>query len=333
MNDIDDPLWNPNAKADEDLIRIEQLLLPLGVRVRGVAMPPIRERKPRHLRGLRLAMAASVVLMILAGGFQYRLRWQNDAGWQVTKTAATVTSSTRLHPGEQIVTEPDQTAKISVARIGNISLSPGSSLRLEQTGTGNHRVRLDSGHMRARIWAPPGYFGVETGSAEIVDLGCDFEVWKQPGGTGRVQVLSGWISYQAGEDEILVAEGYAVSFDRTMAGTPLRVDASPAFAQAVQALDAQAGENTARVEALAAMVAKTARDQDSLTLLSLLTRRPLLARTDIYPRLAKALRVKSDAPGHRKAWEDGDTSAMNAWWERLPRQPKRWLANWVDVLP
>lgn len=333
MNDIDDPLWNPAAKADGDLVRIEQLLSPLGARARGITMPTVRTHQPRHLRGLGWAMAAAVTLMVSAGAFQYRLRWQEGAGWQASRTTAASTTNSRLDPGHRIVTRPDQTARISVARIGNISLSPDSSLRLERTGTGQHRVRLDSGHMRARIWAPPGYFGVETGSAEIVDLGCDFEVWKQADGTGRVQVLSGWISYRAGDNDILVAEGYAASFDRTRIGTPVRVDAPTAFAQAVHALDAQSDDNTANVEALAATVAKAARNQDSLTLLSLLTRRPLLARTDIYPRLAEALRVRNDAPGHRKAWEDGDTSAMNAWWERLPRQPKRWLANWNDVLP
>ena len=170
MNDIDDPLWNPAAKADGDLVRIEQLLSPLGARARarGITMPTVRTHQPRHLRGLGWAMAAAVTLMVSAGAFQYRLRWQEGAGWQASRTTAASTTNSRLDPGHRIVTRPDQTARISVARIGNISLSPDSSLRLERTGTGQHRVRLDSGHMRARIWAPPGYFGVETGSAEIV---------------------------------------------------------------------------------------------------------------------------------------------------------------------
>lgn len=333
MSEVDDPLWDPKAKPDHDLARLERILSPLGARARGVVMPSLHDRLPRGARGLGWALAAGIAAILMVGGFQYRLGWRNGASWPVTHGSFGTAANASLAPGQEVTTKSGQTLRIQVARIGSISLSPHSRLVLEQTQTGRHRVRLDKGHMRARIWAPPGYFGVNAGKAEIVDLGCDFDVWSQPGDVVRIRVRSGWISYQVGSHDILVAEGHEMSLRGQEVGTPLRIGASNAFMQAVKELDAEVDSRNPDVVALAAIVAESASDQDALTLLSLLTRRPYLAGTAIYPRLAKALHVPDDVRGHREAWQRGNTAAINAWWDRLPRQPKRWLANWTDVLP
>ncbi|MGI8561717.1 MAG: FecR domain-containing protein, partial [Luteimonas sp.] len=232
-------------------------------------------------------------------------------------------------------TASNETAKIAVARIGSIALSPDSTLRLVETEKGKHRVALEQGHLRARIWAPPGYFGVRAGSAEVVDLGCDFDLWKNHDGSGRVFVRSGWVSYRVGVEDILVPEGYALSFAGRTAQTPLRPDAPGAFASAVRELERVAGSGDAdgkAVEEAAQRVASAARDRDAFTLLSLLSRQPRLASTALYPRLGAALGVRADDLAHRQAWQTGDHRAINAWWKKIPTQPKRWWANWKDAL-
>lgn len=336
MNERDDPLWTPDARPDEELARIEHLLGRYGVRARGLSMPEVSMPQRRRKPALLWALAAGVVLMLLGSGYQYRLSWARDSSWTAVRSEGPADQrEEQLEPGQSLSTGAQESATIAVARIGRISLSPDSSLQLLETGTGKHRVMLEHGHMRARIWAPPGYFAVRADGADVVDLGCDFDLWKAPDGSGRVFVRSGWISYRIGFDDILVPEGYALSFADGRARTPLRPDAPEDFTHAVNVLEAavssvdiipEAMENAAR------NVSEAARDQDAFTLLSLLSRWPALAHTMLYPRLAAALGVRDDNDAHRQAWAAGDQEAMDAWWTRIPRQPKQWWANWRDAL-
>ncbi|RNF85127.1 hypothetical protein EER27_04930 [Lysobacter psychrotolerans] len=236
--------------------------------------------------------------------------------------------------------------RIAVARIGRIALSPGSRLRLLETRTGAHRVTLEVGHMRARIWAPPGHFRVADGPAEVVDLGCDFDVWKQGDGSGRVFVRSGWVAYRVGSKDVLVPAGFGMRFDARGPATPLRPNATRAFTTSVRDLenaltraDTSDGDmqdidvTAADIRAAADRVAANAADTDAYTLLSLLTVHPDLAGTALYPRLARALRIARTDRTHRAGWIAGDQRAINQWWEKYPTQPKRWWTHWADALP
>lgn len=335
MIEHDDPLWNPDASADEELVKIQRLLGPYGIRVRGLPTP-IFDMPRRHAGWFPWALAAGLALLLLGGGYQYRLAWGSGSSWAVVRNvAATVEGGAKLAPGQSLSTASEESATISVARIGRIVLSPDSSLRLVETGAGKHRVALEHGHMRARIWAPPGYFAVRAGGAEVVDLGCDFDLWKDRDGSGRIFVRSGWVSYRAGIEDVLVPEGYGLHFaQKGRVNAPLRVDAGADFVSAINALEAAIaldGWNSPAVEDAARRVAGTARDEDAFTLLSMLTRRPSLASTELYPRLGMALGVRDDNGRHRQSWEAGDQDAINAWWERIPRQPKRWWINWADA--
>lgn len=335
MNERDDPLWNPDAPADGDLERIRRLLGPYGVGARGATVPAFAPPRRRR-RAWRWALAAGVAVLLLGGGYRYRLAWTPGGSWTAVRSeGAAIAGETRLSPGQRLDTARSESATISVARIGRIRLSPDSGLRLVETAAGMHRVVLEHGHMRARIWAPPGFFAVRADDAEVVDLGCDFDLWKGLDGSGRVFVRSGWVSYRIGRDEILVPEGHALRFARGRAWTPLRTDAPAGFARAVRDLEtaiASAGAVSPAIDGAAKRVAEAARDRDAFTLLSLLTRWPFLARTGLYPRLGAALDAGRGSDRHRQAWAAGDQDAMDAWWKKLPRQPKRWWVNWMDGL-
>jgi hypothetical protein len=336
MTNPNDPLWNPDAPADEELDRIQLALAPYGARARGLVMPIIPVHRRPLRRALPWAMAAGIALLLLGAGYQYRLAWAPGSTWSVVRYESSGSKEkTQLQLGHRLETSTHEMATITVARIGSIALSPDSIMRLVETKTGKHRVALEQGHMRARIWAPPDYFGVRTDAGEVVDLGCDFDLWKERNGSGRVFVRSGWISYRVGNEDILVPKGYALSFVNQKAGTPLRPDAPASLRTAVHALETALSSKTVRsVELYDATerVADAARDQDAFTLLSLLTRWPSLARTPLYPRLATALRVQGDSTDHRSAWEEGDLEAIDMWWDKLPRQPKQWWTHWRDVL-
>lgn len=336
MNDIDDPLWNPAAAGDADLRRLRALLAPYGAAARGLGDWTPRAVAPaRRRRGAAAALAAGLAACLaLYAGYAWRLAWSDGRPWRVEASAAASVPA-RLAPGATLDTGAQESLTIAVARIGRIELSPRSTLRLVETRGGQHRVALDRGHLRARIWAPPGYFGVDAGAAEVVDLGCDFDVWKGADGRGRVYVRSGWVAYRLGAQEVLLPSGFAMEFDARRASTPLRPEAPPAFVQAVRelerALEATADPLAAREPA--GRVAAAAADTDAFTLLSLLTRHPALADGPLYARLARALGVSADDSAHRAAWAAGDQAAVGAWWRRMPTQPKHWWSNWSDALP
>lgn len=335
MREVDDALWNPAAEGDAELRRLRALLAPYAVAERGIGEwrpPPVAPARRR--RGLVAALAAALAAsLLLYAGYAYRFGWSEGRPWRVD-----VAGETRrpLAPGGVLETGARESLSVAVARIGRIELSPQSRLRLLETRSGRHRVSLDGGHLRARIWAPPGYFGVDEGAAEVVDLGCDFEVWKGADGRGRVYVRSGWVAYRLGAEEILLPAGFAIDFAGGRATTPLRAEATAAFAQALREFERtlEAGDRAAaEVAASSARVAATADDADAFTLLSLLTRHPSLAQDALYPRLARALGVVADDTAHRAAWTAGDQAAIDAWWRRIPRQPKHWWWNWSDALP
>lgn len=334
MNDNHDPLWDPRQSADGDLQRLQHLLAPYSARSRGLCTaPPVAAPRVQHARRWQralLAAAAALVASIALGGYLgWRFDWPAGQAWTVR---GDVDAPTQIAPGEWLRSSSGQALDIDVARIGRIVLSADSSVRLLETRRGFHRLRLEHGHMRARIWAPPGWFGISSGDAELIDLGCDFDIWKRADGSGRVLVRTGWIAYDIGADQILVPAGYQMQFEADRAYTPLRPDADPAFRKSLLALDTalrQYGPDSIEAQSSSARLAEFADERDAFSLLSLLTRYPALARTSLYPRLMQSQRLAA-SDSHRDAWMAGDIGAINQAWSTLPRQPKAWWWNWAD---
>lgn len=334
MHEHNDPLWDPRLPGDAQLNRLESLLAPSSAGARGLGQRMPRIPSPAPLRRhWPLALAASLLLCAVAAYLLHglRLHWDEGRAWTLSSE---LQGSGQIAPGDVLATSAAETVELSVARIGRVVLSPMSRLSLLGTGPSRHRVRLDHGHLRARIWAPPGYFGVHSGTAEIIDLGCDFDLWVETDHSGRVAVRSGWIVYRVGGHERLVPAGHVLEFDARRPGTPLREDAPPAVRELVREMDAllaAASLDSLRLNALSVELAGTARDAEAFTLLSLLSQRPGLAAGPLYPRLATALKVPVDDPVHRQSWIAGEQAPRNTWWKLLPTQPKQWWRNWRDL--
>ena len=235
-----------------------------------------------------------------------------------------------LRPGEWLVTDERSTARLNVGHIGEASLGPASRLQLARAGPSEHRLVLQRGELRARIWAPPRFFLVETPSATAVDLGCIYTLTVDSLGNGLLSVESGEVELVRGSATVLVPAGNAAALRRGREpGLPVPARAAAAFRRLAVAFDAGSTDG-AHVAALL----HAADRSHTITLWHLLDRVAASERTLVIARLAEL------APLPRSVTLDevsrGDSRAMRAWRETMtPRwssesvplwkRPWRWL--------
>lgn len=332
----DDYLWNRSKPVDPQVERLERLLSPFALR--DTMPPPAVVTTPRRRwRGL-IALAAALGGLMLGGYGWYwqRLQWPEGGGWDAALVMGQATLDGRslrdanaaLSPGSVIETDAKGVAKIDVARIGEVVLGNASRLRLVQTGGGRHRVQLDHGTLWARIWAPPGSFGVGVPSGDAYDLGCEFTISTDAAGNGALQVRSGWVQFERERVEVLVPQGAQVALHaRRAPGTPHASDATPDFIAALQEIDAKQGLQVGDAER---RLLAAARPQDAITLVSLLARYPALRSGAVFERTAALLPPVVT----REALATQGARALDPWWRALPYPPmKRWWLQWPDALP
>ena len=321
------------SPSGPELARMQRLLAPLRATIPS-KLPPAIERatRPRPAArrwraSKRFAQAAVFILALSGALFGYRLQWRADAPWTIENSSA----ATRWQVGTEL--RDPNAVSVRVARIGRLDFAPETQARLLASAPGNHRIALESGRLHARIWAPPSWFVVQVGPAEIVDLGCEFTLVVHSGRTD-LEVLSGWVAYRLGSKEVLLPAGYQLSFDAASATLPVRGDAKPAFAKALTELRSSlraAPPNPFALQTPIRALVDHAQSADAFSLLSVLTQYPSLAGTDLYPRMAELLQMQGD-DANRRAWAAGDTRAIERAWQRLPVQPKAWWRHWTDAL-
>lgn len=330
---VDDYLWDPNAEPDANIEEFERMLAPMSARARKLEEHPLPI--PRRAIWQRIAAIAACVASVFLGLYAvhaYRLSWEDGRPWSVTTIRANgLTRELQLRVGEILSTGPSESAVLSAARIGTLTIAPHSLAQITRTRTGLHRVELERGHLHAKVWAPPNHFGITHGEMRFTDLGCEFDLKVDAAAEGTLAVTSGWVIYRFRDEEILVPENYVLTFGRSGADVPLRRDAPEDFAAHVVELDAKARMNDrARVAELSRFIDSNARDEDYFTLLNLLIRHPALAEGPLYARLASALNVEPDE-SHRARWARGEAAARDQWWQRIPEQPKTWWLKWRDA--
>ncbi len=341
--DDSDYLWDRGDPADPEIVRLEALLAPARMRTQRRRASP-RRRGPR-----RLAWAAAAMLLLglgLASLLAHRLAWREDAPWPLLATRGEVLSrpagstgphaassgppAAALAPGAELRTGADGEAWLGIARIGRLHVAPGSRLRLDATRAGHHRLRLFEGRVHARVWAPPGHFGIAVAGGELVDLGCEFTVEVDAAGDGLLEVHSGWVMLEAGGHEALVPAGARLALrGGEPAGLPYDAGASPRFLAALGRV--QAGDGVDPQGAEIRELLASAGPRDAISLLSLLQRQPALAAgplfDDLRARLGASSVVRADVLARR-------AGALDAWWDALPYpRAKQWWWQWRDALP
>lgn len=341
----DDYLWDRSGAVDAEVAALERLLAPQGWRATEPAprrrtgtthAPPVR----RHARW-RIAFATAAVLALLAiglrGWYVQRLQWPAQQPWRMTAVEGEVRLDGRvvdapvaLAPGVVLDTG-DGRVRLRAARIGEVVVGEGSSFRIVETRSGRHRTQLREGSLWARVWAPPGAFGVATPAGDVLDLGCEFTMRAHADGSGTLTVRSGWVQVDNGWREVLVPQGARVEFAAGgRPGTPHDLGASAAFLAALRELDATADGDLAVDGDVVRRLVAAARPQDAISLLSLLQARPRLAAGPVFDRLAGWM--PAEAAVTRAAVRQRGAQALSPWWDALPYpRIKRWWTQWPDA--
>jgi len=323
-----DYLWNPEDAPDPDVEVLERTLQPLRFASRAPALT-LPARSPVRRHPLVLAMAASLFLAVLSAGAFWRWResWPTGRAWPVTLLTG---GQTTLGIDRSLELDAHTSAKVDIARIGAMEVAPGSALTLSQTNAARHRVVLDRGNVRVRVWAPPGRFAIRTPAGEVIDLGCIFDLSVDAGGTTDLHVATGWVELSNFLGESLFPAG--TSGTMTPDGrpsVPIYDDAAQEFTRAVRSFERTADE--ASRTALAGEIARHARPRDVLTLLV------LAHQTSGDPKralLEAAAQLSPPPPGLTVEGVLADRARLWEWYDALDLPPvKSWWRNWRDAFP
>lgn len=275
---------------------------------------------PSRRRGLNAAFAAALVALVAGGAWLY-LRAQRP-GWEVARVegaprvaSGRIGERARLRKGEWLETDSASRAEIEVANIGEVEVEPNTRVRLVETRLTEHRLELERGTLRARIWAPPRLFFVNTPSAVAADLGCAYTLEVDDAGRGLLHVTSGYVALETETRESIVPAGAAcMTQPGAGPGTPFFEDAPEAFVESLAKLDFE-NDRTSLDSILAG-----ARSKDTLTLWHLLSRVGADERARVYERLAAL------APPPEGVTRDGvvglDRAMLDAWKANLE-------SNWL----
>jgi hypothetical protein len=133
----------------------------------------------------------------------------------VTVANVPVTSSTRLRPGDALVTGDGSSASVKVGSIGEVQLGAGSVIRLESADATGHRFALERGEVHARIWAKPRFFQVATARVRAIDLGCVYTLRVDERGAGSLEVYYGAVELVDARGTTFVPAGNAAGTDTT----------------------------------------------------------------------------------------------------------------------
>lgn len=318
---MNDYLWDPHAAPDPDVQAVEQALV--AFRFDPARRPLPMLTRPAHNRVLRpvaaLLVAASLLAVAGAGLWAWRLQWPEGRSWTMQTDAASVP----VDVGREISLDGDEGAVANIARIGSVRIAPRTSFELRATRDTRHRLRLSSGSLHVRVFAPPISVVVETASGDVIDMGCEF-LLDADATRSEVVVLSGWVQMENQTGEVMVPAG------ATSTMRPGEAPSVPVFNDAPSGFREAAGRLAHSSDAVDTLV-RLARPRDVYTLLQLARRHP--AAADMLLRRAAEL---SPPPGDVTVGRilRGDLNALWAWSDSLPLpSPKKWWRHWRDALP
>lgn len=299
----DEYLWNRTGETDPEVANLEKLLAPLAYRP-----------KPRWWQRRFVIPALAAAAMVAIGIFVWA-RPGVATDWSVSIAAAEPRAVRR---GEVIDTGR-ATASLKSSLVGQMTVEPGSRLKLIDAGVERQHFSLEHGTIRALIWAPPARFAVDTPSARAIDLGCQYTLRVDRNGSGLLAVQLGWVAFEAGGKESFIPAGAECRTNRKSGpGIPYFSDAPEGLKTALANFDGGSGE--------VGSILGAAREHDALTLWHLLSRTKGGDRDRVYQRMAQLVKLPPIAS--EAAIQRGDRAALDAAWDALQLGGTDWWRTW-----
>lgn len=324
MTKRDDYLWDRTGEPDPDVQTLERALAPLAESGRPLELPAagaITTPSERPAWREPRVWLAAACLLVVAGLALWTSSRPRGPAWRVARVEGEPRigfwrfgDRAELGEGQTLVTDERSRARVDVGAIGNVTLEPGSRLRLVRARDAEHRMALDRGALMAYISAPPRWFTVETPAANAVDLGCSYRLEVGRDGRSIVSVQTGWVSFERGGREAFVPAGArCVTLKGHDPGVPHFEDAPPQLVAGLATLNEAPFGHRGR-GALEAVLAH-ARREDALTLWHLLARMNGESRERVYARLAAL--APPPAGVTRAAVLAGQREALDRYWNSL----------------
>ncbi len=240
----------------------------------------------------------------------------NAASWNVETISGTpkvgnLLEKGKLSVGQFLETDANSRARVQVANIGNVEIAPNSRVQLVGTKSTEHRLSLERGVLQAKIFAPPRLFIVDTPSAVVVDLGCEYTLEVDAAGNSKLHVTSGFVALERGGRESIVPAGAMCLTKKGKGlGTPFSADASAEFQRAVQRFDFENGGS----ESLQTII-KHSNIYDTLTLWHLLSRTQKAERKKVFDALVSFVKLPGGATCEGVL--QLDKKMLDAWWTEI----------------
>jgi len=217
----------------------------------------------------------------------------------------------KISVGQFLETDANSRARVQVANIGNVEIAPNSRVQLVGTKSTEHRLSLERGVLQAKIFAPPRLFIVDTPSAVVVDLGCEYTLEVDAAGNSKLHVTSGFVALERGGRESIVPAGAMCLTKKGKGlGTPFSDDASAELQKAVQRFDFENGGS----ESVQTII-KQSNIYDTLTLWHLLSRTQKAERAQVFDALNSFVKLPNGAT--REGVLRLDKKMLTAWWKEI----------------
>jgi hypothetical protein len=153
-----------------------------------------------------------------------------------------------VRAGERFSTGSDRGARLEIGWLGHVDLGPNTRIGVEDCGRDAHRLFLERGTVKAKIWAQPRLFQIGTPAGNSIDLGCEYELGVAEGGASFLRVITGQVAFEFEGREVYVPAGWTCRSDPARGpGAPVHEDVSEAYRQALEAVEFSAEPDSQQV--------------------------------------------------------------------------------------
>ncbi len=312
MNDQrEEYLWDRSGPVDPLVQDLERALSPYGAQ-RQVSREFLATKPARGV--VKASSCAPRWIFALAAGlalalFASRRLGREPSGYAVKGHA----NLERVHAGMSIEASAQSPVVLAIGALGEVELAAGSRLGVVSTAKDKHALFLERGRLRATIAAEPRVFQVRTPAGVSVDLGCQYDLDVDAGGTTRMRVSQGRVAFSAQGIEVIAPAGTSCEIAPGKSPSiPVRWGADPELVRRV----AQLAESNELDSGQVAWARELDLIEDGSSVWNLFaTARSSELRAILFERLAAAYPMPAGVD--REQLLERQPQAMEAWLEKV----------------